>query len=75
MNFRQTRLISFGMEENAGGIDYVPPASCPRSAYISARAPAYVEATGKAVPNNCERVRLGRRSGAGRAIFLWEAVA
>jgi len=40
--------------ENAisvGGTDNVPPTSCPPSAHVSACAPAYVEPTGKAVPN------------------------
>lgn len=75
MNFPQTRLISFAMEGNVGGIDHVPPAHCPRSAYVPARVPAYVERTGRAGTNEMKPVRLGRRSGEIEAVFMWEAVA
>jgi len=34
MTFRQKLLYQLNEMKNAGGMDNVPPASCPRSAYV-----------------------------------------
>ncbi|WKZ35049.1 MAG: hypothetical protein QY332_15655 [Anaerolineales bacterium] len=45
---------------NAGGMDNVPPAPCPRAAYTSAYAAAYVERTGRAEAKEILHERSGR---------------
>ncbi len=60
MTFRQKTLFYFHGMKNAGGIDYVPPALCPRAAHTSACAAAYVERTGRAEAKEIQHERSGR---------------
>jgi hypothetical protein len=46
--------------KNAGGMDYVPPALCPRAAHTSACAAAHVERTGRAEVKEFLCERFGR---------------
>jgi hypothetical protein len=48
MTFCQKLLYQLNEMKNAGGMDNVPPAPCPRSAHASACVAAYVERTGRA---------------------------
>jgi hypothetical protein len=60
MKFRQKNLFQWNEMKNAGGMDNVPPASCPRSAHASACVAAYVERTGRAGMHEILRERSGR---------------
>jgi len=57
MTFRQKNLYQLNEMKNAGGMDNVPSAFCPRSAHASAYVAAYVERTGRAGMHEilCER--------------------
>jgi len=57
MTFRQKNLYQLNEMKNAGGMDNVPPAPCPRSAHAPAYVAAYVERTGRAGMHEilCER--------------------
>lgn len=57
MKFHQKNLFQWNEMKDAGGMDNVPPASCPRSAHASAYVAAYVERTGRAGMHEilCER--------------------
>jgi hypothetical protein len=60
MTFRQKLLLHLCGMKNAGGMDNVPPASCPRSAHASAYVAAYVERTGKDGMHEILREQSGR---------------
>jgi len=60
MTFRQKNLFQWNEMRSAGGIDYVPPASCPRAAHTSACVAAYVERTGRAEVKEFLCERFGR---------------
>jgi hypothetical protein len=60
MTFRQKLLYQLNKMKNAGGMDNVPPAPCPRSAHVSACVAAYVECTGRAEAKEILRERSGR---------------
>lgn len=48
MNPPRNRNFQCGEDGSVGGQSYVPPAACPRSAYVPARAAARVERIGTA---------------------------
>lgn len=60
MKFHQKKLFQWNEMKDAGGMDYVPPASCPRAAHTSAYAAAYVERTGRAEAKEIPPERSGR---------------
>lgn len=60
MTFRQKLLYQLNEMKNAGGIDNVPPAPCPRAVHASAYSAAYVERTGRAEAKEILRERSGR---------------
>jgi hypothetical protein len=47
MSFRKNPINVFWMELTVGGRDNAPPTACPRTAHISACAPAHAERTGR----------------------------
>ena len=60
MKFHQKNLYQLNEIKNAGGMDNVPPAPCPRAAHTSACAAAYVERTGRAEAKEFLCKRSGR---------------
>jgi len=48
MTFRQKLLLHLCGMKNAGGMDNVPPAPCPRAVHASAYVAVYVERTERA---------------------------
>lgn len=69
MTFCQKLLYQLNEMKNAGGMDNVPPAPCPRSAHASACVAAYVERTGRAGMHEIPRKRSGRRDGKIRLVW------
>ena len=60
MTFSQKNLYQWYEMKDAGGMDNVPPASCPRSAHASAYVAAYVERTERAGMHEILRERFVR---------------
>jgi hypothetical protein len=60
MNFVQNAISLFEKEMNAGGRDYVPPATCLPAACVSAYAAARVAGTGRARTNDLKGGRSMR---------------
>ena len=69
MTFRQKLLYQWNEMKNAGGMDNVPPAPCPRSAHASACAAAYVDSTGRAETKEIPLEWSGSREGKIRLIL------
>jgi len=63
MKSHQKILFQLYGLKNAGGMDYVPPAPCPRAAHVSACAAAYVESPGRAETKEILHEWSGRRDG------------
>lgn len=60
MTFSQKLLLHLCGMKNAGGMDNVPPAPCPRSAHASACVAAHVERTERAGMHEILRERSVR---------------
>lgn len=60
MKFHQKNFFQWKKMKDVGGMDNVPPASCPRAAHTSACAAAYVERTARAEAKEIQHERSGR---------------
>jgi len=60
MKFHQKNFFQWKKMKDVGGMDNVPPASCPRAAHASACAADYVERTGRAEAKEILPERSGR---------------
>lgn len=69
MKFRQKNLFQWNEMKDAGGMDNVPPAPCPRSAHASAYSAAYVERTRRAEAKEILRERSVRPVEKNRLVF------
>ncbi len=81
MEFVRNRTFKIWEETNAGGMDNVPPAHCPRAAYVSAYRTAHVERTGGAGTNAISVVGSGggsmsmaMKTSHGQAQAAWQSV-
>lgn len=74
MSFPQKPIKRMENEISVGGMDNVPPASCPPSAHASACAPAYVERIGRAVTNEKSGIGIVRHLAENSLILSMEPV-
>jgi len=72
MNFTQNINVNQRNAFNAGGIVHVPPTGCLPPACASARVPAYVECTGKAVTKKMNDLGAVRPMAVNRQILFSE---